>query len=88
MEAEEGDAPAEIEGELEREQRWAAKYVRRESRRLGEELDLEAIAREEGLLQEGEKLSAAGLIHRIYLGQERIGKVKKLVQERTSEVQA
>lgn len=76
------------EREQEREKRWAAKYVRRESRRLGEELDLEAIAREEGLLQEGEKLSTAGLIHRIFLGQERIGKVKKLVQERTFEVQA
>ncbi|KAF3389000.1 hypothetical protein F1880_004422 [Penicillium rolfsii] len=76
------------EREQEREKRWAAKYVRRESRRLGEEIDLEAIAREEGLIQEGETLSTAELIHRIFLGQERIGKVKKLVQERTAEVQA
>ncbi|KAJ5454700.1 uncharacterized protein N7458_005656 [Penicillium daleae] len=76
------------EREQEREKRWAAKYVRRESRRLGEELDLEAIAREEGLVQEGETVSTAGLIHRVFLGQERIGKVKKLVQERTAEVQA
>ncbi|KAJ5174329.1 uncharacterized protein N7482_000206 [Penicillium canariense] len=84
------DRPAVLtrqEREQEREKRWAAKYVRRESRRLGEEIDLQAIAQEEGLVQEGETLSTAALIHRIFLGQERIGKVKKLVQERTAEVQ-
>ncbi|KAF7715802.1 Uncharacterized protein PECH_005970 [Penicillium ucsense] len=76
------------EREQERARRWAAKYVRRESRRLGEEINLETIARAHGYIQDGESLSAAELIHRIFEGQERIGKVKKLVQERVGEVQA
>lgn len=74
------------EREQEREKRWAAKYVRRESRRLGEDINLEAVALEQGCVQEGESLSTAELIHRIFQGEERVGKVKKLVQQRLDEV--
>ncbi|KAJ5679807.1 hypothetical protein N7462_008051 [Penicillium macrosclerotiorum] len=65
-----------------REQRWAEKYVRKESRRLGEDINLESIAQSQGLVKEGETVSTADLIHRIHLGQERVGKLKALVQER------
>lgn len=67
----------------ERERRWAAKYVRKESRRLGEELDLAALVAEN--INPGEELSAAEMIHRIHGGNERVGKVKALVEKRLAE---
>ena len=72
------------EREAERERQWAEKYVRRESRRLGEEVDL--VERASALIGEAEAktLSQAELIHKIHQGQERIGKVKQLVLERTA----
>ncbi|KAJ5564495.1 hypothetical protein N7513_000737 [Penicillium frequentans] len=71
--------------EQERERRWADKYVRRESRRQGEEVDLVATAA--GIVgeEEAKSLSTAQLIHQIHAGQERVGKLKKLVLERTAE---
>ncbi|CAG8220902.1 unnamed protein product [Penicillium salamii] len=79
------DRPAVLskeEREAERETRWAAKYLRRESRRLGSEIDLLAEAEKAGVQVE-EGLSDAQLIHRIHAANERVGKVKRLVQERT-----
>ncbi|KAJ5934998.1 Nucleic acid-binding OB-fold [Penicillium verhagenii] len=70
--------------EQERERRWAEKYVRRESRRQGEEVDL--VARAAAIIgEEAQTLSTAELIHRIHAGQERVGKLKQLVLERTAE---
>ncbi|KAJ5659845.1 Nucleic acid-binding OB-fold [Penicillium longicatenatum] len=70
--------------EQERERRWAQKYLRRESRRQGEEIDL--VARAASVIgEEAQTLSTAQLIHRIHAGQERVGKLKKLVLERTAE---
>jgi ribosomal protein S17 len=66
------------ERQAERENRWAAKYVRRESRRLGEEVDLASRVE----IKPGEKLSQAEMIHRIHQGNERVGKVKALVEKR------
>lgn len=70
------------EREMEREKSWAEKYLRRESRRLGREVDLLA---EAGVtLQQGqEKPSAVELIHRIHGQKERVGKVKGLVLKRS-----
>ncbi|KAJ6090239.1 Nucleic acid-binding OB-fold [Penicillium sp. IBT 16267x] len=70
--------------EQERERRWAEKYVRRESRRQGEEVDL--VARAAAIVGEekAKTLSTAQLIHRIHAGQERVGKLKQLVLERTA----
>lgn len=72
------------ERESERERRWADKYVRRESRRLGGQVDLAAIA-EPLVGEEARTLSNAQLIHLIHSGNERVGKVKKLVSERIVE---
>ncbi|KAJ5217384.1 hypothetical protein N7468_010392 [Penicillium chermesinum] len=72
------------ERERERERRWAEKYIRRESRRLGEQVDLAAIA-EPLIGAEARELSNAQLIHLIHRGNERVGKVKKLVSERLLE---
>ncbi|KAJ5777698.1 Nucleic acid-binding OB-fold [Penicillium odoratum] len=70
--------------EQERERRWAEKYVRRESRRQGEEVDL--VARAAAIIgDEAQNLSTAELIHKIHAGQERVGKLKKLVLERTAQ---
>ncbi|KAJ6126659.1 hypothetical protein N7523_002271 [Penicillium sp. IBT 18751x] len=66
------------ERQAEREKRWAAKYVRRESRRLGEEVDLASRLE----LSPGEELSQAEMIHRIHQGNERVGKIKALVEKR------
>jgi len=66
------------ERQAEREKRWAAKYVRRESRRLGEEVDLASRVE----IKPGEELSQAEMIHRIHQGNERVGKVKALVAKR------
>lgn len=66
------------ERQAERENRWAAKYVRRESRRLGEEVDLASMVE----TNPGEELSQAEMIHRIHQGNERVGKVKALVEKR------
>ncbi|KAJ5349334.1 hypothetical protein N7541_007061 [Penicillium brevicompactum] len=79
------DRPAVLskeEREALRETRWAAKYLRRESRRLGREVDLVEEAKKAGVEVE-EGLSSAQLIHRIHAENERIGKVKRLIQERT-----
>lgn len=79
------DRPAVLskeEREAVRETRWAAKYLRRESRRLGREVDLVEEAKKAGVEVE-EGLSSAQLIHRIHAENERIGKVKRLIQERT-----
>ncbi|CAI7663853.1 unnamed protein product [Penicillium crustosum] len=62
------------EREAERETRWAAKYLRRESKRLGRVP-----------VPQGEVLSTAQLIHRIHAENERVGKVKRIVQERVAE---
>ncbi|KAJ5733907.1 Nucleic acid-binding OB-fold [Penicillium malachiteum] len=78
------DRPAVLsreEREQERERRWAEKYVRRESRRLGKEVNLSQLA-ESMNIEEG--TSDAQIIHQIHKGNERIGKVKKLVLERTT----
>lgn len=69
------------ERELERERRWADKYIRRESKRLGQEVDLAAIA-QPLIGEEAQNLSNAQLIHLIHKDNERVGKVKKLVSER------
>lgn len=71
------------ERQQEREARWAAKYLRRESRRLGHEVDLEALAKPYTSAEEN-NLSAAELIHRIHQGEERVGKIKGLVASRTT----
>ncbi|KAJ6106486.1 hypothetical protein N7512_010003 [Penicillium capsulatum] len=71
------------ERQQQQEARWAAKYLRRESRRLGHEIDLEAAAAP--FISPDEKnLSAAELIHRIHQGKERVGKIKGLVASRTT----
>jgi ribosomal protein S17 len=69
------------EREAERETKWAAKYLRRESRRLGREVDLEDEAWKVGL-EIGRDEPAADLIHRIHAGKERVGRVKSIVQQR------
>lgn len=83
------DRPAVLskeEREAEREKRWAAKYLRRESKRLGREVDLVEEAAKAGVpVPEGEALSTAQLIHRIHAENERVGKVKRIVQERVAE---
>ncbi|KAJ5503941.1 hypothetical protein N7463_006815 [Penicillium fimorum] len=83
------DRPAVLskeEREAERETRWAAKYLRRESKRLGREVDLVQEAAKAGVpVPEGQVLSTAQLIHRIHAENERIGKVKRIVQERVAE---
>ncbi|KAJ6189752.1 hypothetical protein N7519_004660 [Penicillium mononematosum] len=83
------DRPAVLskeEREAEREKRWAAKYLRRESKRLGRQLDLVEEAAKAGVpVPEGEVLSTAQLIHRIHAENERVGKVKRIVQERVAE---
>lgn len=73
------------ERDQERERKWAAKYLRREERRLGAPVDLAGIA---GLEGQAEGLSAAELIHRIHGANERIGRVKRLVLERTAAAEA
>ncbi|KAJ5971892.1 Nucleic acid-binding OB-fold [Penicillium vulpinum] len=83
------DRPAVLskeEREAERETRWAAKYLRRESKRLGREVDLVQEAAKAGVpVPKDEVLSTAQLIHRIHAEDERIGKVKRIVQERVAE---
>lgn len=83
------DRPAVLskaEREAERETRWAAKYLRRESKRLGREVDLVKEAAKAGVpVPNGEVLSTAQLIHRIHAENERVGKVKRIVQERVAE---
>ncbi|OQD82464.1 hypothetical protein PENANT_c021G06913 [Penicillium antarcticum] len=77
------------ERDAEREARWAEKYVRREGRVLGREVNLRAEALEMAV-QRGEAvdeaafegLSTAQLIREYHGGQERVGKIKKLVRER------
>ncbi|KAJ5779738.1 Nucleic acid-binding OB-fold [Penicillium paradoxum] len=77
------------EREAERETRWAAKYLRRESKRLGREVDLVEEAAKAGVvLPKGENLSTAQLIHRIHAENERIGRVKRIVQERVAAAEA
>ncbi|KAJ5138353.1 uncharacterized protein N7515_003201 [Penicillium bovifimosum] len=75
------------EREAEREERWAKKYLRRESRRLGREVDLEVEAKKAGVYLGAnwwvKETSDARLIHRIHEGKERVGRVKGIVQERT-----
>jgi ribosomal protein S17 len=68
-----------------RERKWAAKYLRREERRLGSPLDLAGIA---GLEGPAEGVSDAELIHRIHGANERIGRVKRLVLERSAAAEA
>lgn len=84
-----GERPAVLtkaEREAERETRWAAKYLRRESRRLGREVDLVEEAAKAGVkVPNGEVLTTAQLIHRIHAENERIGRVKRIVQERVEE---
>ncbi|KAJ5606498.1 hypothetical protein N7510_009279 [Penicillium lagena] len=75
------------ERDQERERKWAAKYLRREERRLGGPVDLAGIAGLEGQVQ-AEGLSDAELIHRIHGANERIGRVKRLVLERTAAAEA
>ncbi|KAJ5769869.1 uncharacterized protein N7511_001920 [Penicillium nucicola] len=77
------------EREAEREARWAEKYLRREERILGREVDLRAEVLEM-LAKRGEavdeaafgELSKAQLIREYHGDQERVGKIKKLVRER------
>ncbi|KAJ5871318.1 uncharacterized protein N7529_003671 [Penicillium soppii] len=73
--------PSKEQREAKREQSWAEKYVRRESRRLGREVDLVEEAEKAGIPVEGE-IPAALLIHRIHANNERVGKLKSLVLER------
>lgn len=69
------------ERQEERERRWAEKYLRKESRRLGEEIDLASRVKSAlGIDTEG--LPAAELLHRLFEGKERVGKVKQLLRER------
>ncbi|CAI7572174.1 unnamed protein product [Penicillium glandicola] len=68
------------EREAERETRWAAKYLRRESKRLGYEVDLVKEAAKAGV-----PVPKGKLIHHIHADNERVGKVKKIVQERVAE---
>jgi ribosomal protein S17 len=75
------------ERDQERERKWAAKYLRREERRLGAPVDLAGIAGLEGQGQ-AEGVSTAELIHRIHGANERIGRVKRLVLERTAAAEA
>ncbi|KAJ5898800.1 Nucleic acid-binding OB-fold [Penicillium taxi] len=70
--------------EKEREARWAAKYIRRESRRLGQEVDLVAPAAKLVGKTAASKFSSAELIHLVHKGNERVGRVKRLVLERTA----
>jgi len=76
------------EREAEREKRWAEKYLRRESRRLGREVDLVEEAAKAGVPVGDEVLSTAQLIHRIHAENERVGKVKRIVQERMKSAEA
>lgn len=69
------------ERQAERERRWAAKYLRKESRRLGREVELPAM----GQTKKGKGLSAAEVIHRIHAGNERVGKITALVERRLAE---
>lgn len=71
------------ERDQERERRWAAKWLRRESRRLGRDVDLVA---EAGIqLQPGEEPpSDVELIHRIFGEKLRVGRIKRLVLQRRS----
>ncbi|KAJ5086957.1 hypothetical protein NUU61_008264 [Penicillium alfredii] len=74
------------EREQERERKWAEKYVRRESRRLGQPIDLAAEARARLPKHDQSKMknaSLASLVHRIHRNNERAGKVKTLVLSRT-----
>jgi ribosomal protein S17 len=76
------------ERDAEREARWAEKYVRREGRILGREIDLRTEAMEMAAKRgEAEKvdfegLSTAQLIREYHGGEQRVGKIKKLVKER------
>ncbi|KAJ5544589.1 Nucleic acid-binding OB-fold [Penicillium sp. DV-2018c] len=74
------------EREKEREVRWARKYLRREGRRLGREVDVVEEARKVGIEVQGDgegEVNVAELIHRIHQGRERVGRVKRIVMERT-----
>lgn len=71
------------ERQQEREERWATKYLRRESKRLDYEIDQADLVARTGrpnLAEEG--LSTAELVRRVTRGAKRVGKVKKLVAER------
>ncbi|KAJ5259517.1 hypothetical protein N7478_012498 [Penicillium angulare] len=79
------DRPAVLsreERQQEREGRWAEKYLRRESTRLGEDVDI--VARVAAIVgkEEAQKLSVAESIHRIHRGRERVGNVKALISKR------
>lgn len=78
------DRPAVLtkkEREVEREKRWAEKYVRRESKRLGRQIDLVEELKKVGVEVE-EGLSTAQLIHKIHATKQRIGHIKRTVQNR------
>ncbi|KAJ5082935.1 Nucleic acid-binding OB-fold [Penicillium argentinense] len=73
------------EREVEREQQWAAKYLRRESRRLGEEVDIQK--RTQHLRKKGVEYSDADLIRLYHGGKARVGRIKGLVEKRAAELQ-
>lgn len=71
-----------VERQKEREARWAEKYLRRESERLGKDVDVFAQVAATLGEEKAKKLSVAECIHFIHRGNERIGKVKSLVAGR------
>ncbi|CAI7593929.1 unnamed protein product [Penicillium pancosmium] len=81
------DRPAVLsreERQAQREQSWAAKYLRRESRRLGEEIDIKQYT--SNLMKEGVQYSDAELIRLYHANKDgaRVGRIKSLVQQRTA----
>lgn len=81
------DRPAVLsreERQAQREQSWAAKYLRRESRRLGEEIDIKQYT--SNLVKEGVQYSDAELIRLYHANKDgaRVGRIKSLVQQRTA----
>lgn len=81
------DRPAVLsreERQAQREQGWAAKYLRRESRRLGEEIDIKQYT--SNLVKQGKQYSDAELIRLYHANGDgpRVGRIKGLVQQRTA----
>lgn len=74
------------ERQAEREQSWAAKYLRRESQRLGENVDIKQYT--SNLVKKGVQYSDAELIRLYHSNKDgaRVGRIKNLVQKRTAEM--
>lgn len=74
------------EREAEREQRWATKYLRRESRRLGQEVDIKQYTQH--LVKKDVSYSDAELIRLYHANRNgsRVGRIKSLVEQRTAKM--